>query len=139
MIKVGNTYRLFRVKQYMSKKGNPYVRASLNDSVRQQDGTYKDFGWYQVTIFNNVDEIVNAGRIKITAINSIEHAINDYNGKRYENYALVIEGTAANSRGCKPDYESAMYDYKQPTQGQRTPDPNVIPGHEQYEDGDLPF
>ena len=60
MIKVGNTYRLFRVKQYMSKKGNPYVRASLSDSVRQQDGTYKDLGWYQVTIFNNVDEIINA-------------------------------------------------------------------------------
>ena len=34
MIKVGNTYRLFRVKQYMSKKGNPYVRASLRASVR---------------------------------------------------------------------------------------------------------
>ena len=29
MIKVGNTYRLFRVKQYMSRKGTPYVRASL--------------------------------------------------------------------------------------------------------------
>lgn len=135
MIKVGNTYRLFRVKQYMSKKGNPYVRASLSDSVRQQDGTYKDFGWYQVTIFNNVDEIVNAGRIKITAINSIEHAINDYNGKRYENYSLVIEGTAANSRGCKPDYESAMYDYKQPTQGERSLDLDHVPG----EVPDLPF
>jgi hypothetical protein len=120
----------------MSKKGNPYVRASLRDSVRQQDGTYKDFGWYQVTIFNNVDEIVNAGRIKITAINSIEHAINDYNGKRYENYSLVIEGTAAaNSRGCKPDYESAMYDYKQPTQGERSLDLDPVPG----EVPDLPF
>lgn len=138
MIKVGNTYRLFRVKQYMSKKGNPYVRASLSDSVRQQDGTYKDLGWYQVTIFNNVDEIVNAGRIKITAINSIEHAINDYNGKRYENYSLVIEGTAAaNSRGCKPDYESAMYDYKQPTQGEKKyaqPMPEMLP-----DDMDIPF
>ena len=90
MIKVGNTYRLFRVKQYMSKKGNPYVRASLSDSVRQPDGTYKDFGWYQVTIFNNVDEIVNAGRIKITPITSIQHSMNDYNDKRYVNYALVI-------------------------------------------------
>ena len=135
MIKVGNTYRLFRVKQYMSKKGNPYVRASLSDSVRQQDGTYKDLGWYQVTIFNNVDELVNAGRIKITAINSIEHAINDYNGKRYENYSLVIEGTAANSRGCKPDYESAMYDYKQPTQGERSLDLDSV----SPEVPDLPF
>lgn len=136
MIKVGNTYRLFRVKQYMSKKGSPYVRASLNDSARQPDGTYKDFGWYQVTIFNNVDEIVNAGRIKITAIDSIEHATNDYNGKRYDNYALVIEGTAAaNSKGCKPDYESAMYDYKQPTQGERSFDLDPVPG----EVGDMPF
>lgn len=136
MIKVGNTYRLFRVKQYMSKKGSPYVRASLNDSARQPDGTYKNFGWYQVTIFNNVDEIVNAGRIKITAINSIEHAMNDYNGKRYDNYELVIEGTAAaNSKGCKPDYESAMYDYRQPTQGERSFDLDPVPG----EVGDLPF
>ena len=136
MIKVGNTYRLFRVKQFMSKKGNPYVRASLNDSVRQQDGTYKDCGWYKVTIFKNVDEIVNAGKVKITAINSVEHEVNDYNGKRYDNYALVIEGTAAASNGgYKPDYESSMYDYKQPTQGQRSLDLDSVSS----DVPDLPF
>lgn len=139
MIKVGNTYKLFRVKQYMSKNGNPYIRASLNDSERQQDGTYKDCGWYMVTIFKNVEELVNAGKIKITAINSIEHDVHDFNGRRYDNYKLVIEGTAAANKSYKPDYESAMYDHPQPTQGERKLDLDAIPGREAYEDGDLPF
>lgn len=140
MIRVGNSYKLFRMKQFMSKNGNPYIRASINDSERQQDGSYKDCGWYMVTIFKNADEIAAAGKIKITAISSIQHDVHDYNGRRYDDYKLILEGVPAeNKGGYKPDYESAMYDHPQPTQGQRKLDIDSIPGHEDYQDGDLPF
>ena len=135
MIKPGKVYKLFKANVYTSKKGNPYLRASICDSERQPDGTYKENGWFNVLIFTNADEIYSAGKVQISAINGVEKKVNDYNGKRYENYSLVIEGTAATSnRGCKPDYESAMYDYKQPTQGERSLNLEPI-----SDDGDLPF
>ena len=44
MIKPGKVYKLFKANVYTSKKGNPYLRASICDSERQPDVTYKENG-----------------------------------------------------------------------------------------------
>lgn len=140
MIKPGKVYKLFKSNVYTSKKGNPYLRASICDSERQSDGSYKDNGWYNVMIFTNADEIYAAGKVQISAINGVEKKISDYNGKRYENMCLLINGHVPNDDtrgGGNPNpnanYGDALYDHQQP-KADKSLDLEPI-----SDDGDLPF
>jgi len=124
MIKVGKVYKLFKPNLYTSKKGNPYVRASICDSERQPDGTYKDSGWYSVLIFVNAEKIYDCGRVQISGITGVEKSVRDYNGKRYENMNLLINGDIPSDshngkesvRQINPNgsYGDALYDHQQP-------------------------
>lgn len=141
MIKPGRIYKLFKPNVYTSKKGNPYLRASICDSERQSDGTYKENGWYNVLIFTNADEIYSAGKVQISAINGVEKKITDYNGKRYENMNLLINGHVPGDDprgGGNPNpnanYGDALYDHQQPKQSKPIDDFEPLP-----ESMDIPF
>lgn len=140
MIKVGKTYKLFKPNLYTSKKGNPYIRASIADSERQPDGTYKTNGWFNVLIFTNADRIYEAGKIQIAAITGVEKSVRDYNGKRYENMNLLVNGDIPGSDphvngnpNPNANYGDALYDHQQPKQ-EKSLDLDVL-----SDDGDMPF
>lgn len=135
MIKVGNKYKLFRAKIFTSKKGFPYVRGSISDSEKQADGTWQVKKWYQVMLFKNADEIYEKGEFILTKISGVENQVRDYNGKRYENFLLLVDGELPkngaqnNSGAC----EHGVYDHQQPSTKQ---DDSFVPISDE---ADLPF
>lgn len=95
MIRAGYRYKAFNVKHLTSNKGYPYVKFSIGDSKKGSDGTYYNNGWYNVTAFENMQNLSDGMHVKIVEIQSIEKFVSR-NGNESINLVIRAEIDGAN-------------------------------------------
>lgn len=116
MIRAGYRYKAFNVKHLTSNKGGyPYVKFSIGDSKKGNDGTYYNNGWYNVTAFENMQNLSDGMQVKIVEIQSIEKFVSR-NGNESMNLVVRAEIDNANNES----FASQQTQYQSQPQMQQT-------------------
>lgn len=97
MIRKGYRYKAFNVKHLVSNKGKPFTQFSIGDSIKNNDGTYSNNGWYNVTVFDGLQNLADGMQVRINDIQQIEKYTSQ-NGKEYMQLVVVAEVDGANSQ-----------------------------------------
>lgn len=112
------------LKVWEVKENNGYIKLDLGDSIKQKDGTYKNWTWFDCALFGEAGkkEFVKGDVVEVTSGQIYQE---EYNGKWYTRVKIFhiqkmdVPNVMQNNSAPKQEniYGSAQQESKKPNYG----------------------